>query len=110
MKNYQSTQEGQWHELLNPDLTQEMALVKELIEEKKFDALRELQEAIRLQREGPVPAEKAEELSQFYLTQKPPVPEGQAYQLIAMDVTEQDSVFRGILNCRVNGEHIQVRF
>lgn len=110
MKNYQSTQEGQWVELLTPDLTQEMLLMKELIEEKKFDALRELQEAIRIQREGPVSAEKADELNQLYLTQKPTVPEGQTYQLIAMDVTQRGDSFGGILNCRVNGEHIQVRF
>lgn len=110
MKNYQSTQEGLWVELLNPDLTQEMVLVKELIEEKRFDALKELQEAIRLQREDPVTVEKSEELTQFYLTKKPSVPEGKAYQLISMDVTDSGDTLNGILNCRVDGEHIQVRF
>lgn len=110
MKNYQSTQEGTWVEILNPDLTQEHKLMQELIEEGKHDAIKELQDAIRVQREGTVDSKKESELNALYQTHKPTIEEGVAYQLIAMEVFETKDGFGGILNCRVNGEHIQVRF
>jgi len=110
MKNYQSTQEGVWVEILNPDLTQEHKLMQELIEEGKHEAIKNLQDAIRVQRESPVDAAIATELNALYATHKPTVEDGVTYQLIAMDVFEKESVFGGILNCRIKGEHIQVRF
>lgn len=53
---------------------------------------------------------QAEELNSLYSTIKPSLEESDTYSFIAMDVTQEGSSFWGILNCRVNGEHIQVRF
>ena len=70
-------------------------------EERKaaFDAIRE-QTTVAVDKK----AEK--ELEALYDLHRPEVPEGVTYQLIAMDVVNGS----GILNCRVNGEHVQVRF
>lgn len=110
MKNYQSTNEGIWIEVLNPDLTQEFALLHELLAEQQYEAANDVQNAIKIQREGAVSEEKLTELNTVYQTHKPKIPDGISYQLIAMDVSEIEGEFRGILNCRVDGEHKQVRF
>lgn len=110
MKNYQSTEEGIWIEVLNPDLTQEFALLQELLAEQQYEAARDVQNAIKVQREGTVPEEKLTDLNVLYQTHKPEIPDGISYQLIAMDISEIDGEFGGILNCRVNGEHKQIRF
>lgn len=49
-------------------------------------------------------------LNSLYSTIMPPLEENDTYSFISMDVTQEESAFWGILNCRVNGEHIQVRF
>lgn len=110
MKNYRSTQEQIWFEVLHPDLTQEHELMQELIKENKADAIKKLKETIKVQCEGQVGATKAKELNALYERHKPTIEEGISYQLITMDVFENENVFSGILNCRVNGEHLQIRF
>jgi hypothetical protein len=62
-----------------------------------FDAIRE---------QTTVAVDNEAELEALYDLHRPEVPEGVTYQLIAMDVVNGS----GILNCRVNGEHVQVRF
>jgi hypothetical protein len=47
----------------------------------------------------------AKELEALYDLHRPDVSE-EAYELIAMNVEDGS----GILNCRVNGEHVQIRF
>jgi hypothetical protein len=112
MKNYQSTQEGSWIELLKVELTEEEKAVMSStsMEAADAEARRTLMAEIKAKREGSVASAKVAELQAFYESKKPEVPEGQTYQLIAMDISEGDSGFTGILNCRVNGEHVQVRF
>ena len=46
----------------------------------------------------------------IYTDKKPTLKDTDTYQLIACDVTVEGNTLTGILNCRVNGEHIQVRF
>lgn len=48
--------------------------------------------------------------SEFYNTIKPELREGDSYEFISLDLIDDDGYFSGILNCRINGEHIQVRF
>jgi len=64
--------------------------------------------AIREQTIITVDAETEAALEALYDLHCPDVPEGGTYQLIAMDVV--GGKMSGILNCRVNGEHVQVRF
>ena len=58
----------------------------------------------------PDPADIAE-LDALYDSIRPDVPEDGTYQVIALDAhRHKHGEWRGILNCRVNGEHVQVRF
>src|SRR6056297_3444992 len=111
MKNYQSTTEGSWIELLNVELTEEQKALLISTDEADRDAQKELREQIKAEREGQVEESKATELTTFYENIKPELKEKDTYQLISADISEkQEGAFTGILNCRVNGVNKQIRF
>ena len=100
MKRFTSKTEGTWVELI-PNLTKRSLFSKEDIEDIKENN-RETVE---------VSEEKSTELSNFYTSIKPELEEEDTYQLIAIDITEKSlGVLKGILNCRINGTHRQIRF
>jgi hypothetical protein len=109
MKTYKSTTEGTWVEILKVELTEEQKVLMVSTNEEDKEAKVALAQSIKSQREGVVPEDKVAELVAFYNTIKPVLKETDDYQLISADLSETDS-FQGILNCRVNREHIQVRF
>jgi len=110
MKKFQSTTEGTWIELLPVQLTEEQKTLMMSTKEEDREAKKSLIESIKTQREGSVDIEKEGELNSFYNSIKPELKAGDAYQLIAINLSEKQSKFFGILNCRVNGEHKQIRF
>ena len=110
MRNFQSTTEGAWVELLPVQLTEEQKTLLMSTKEEDKEAKKVLMETIKEQREGEVLETKTNELNSFYESIKPEIGEDDVYQLISVDVSEIESNFNGILNCRVNGEHKQIRF
>lgn len=109
MKNYKSTIEGTWVEILKVELTEEQKALMSSTNKEDREAKIALAQSIKAQREAQLPEDKAAELVSFYNTIKPVLKETDVYQLISADISEVDA-FKGILNCRVNGEHIQIRF
>jgi hypothetical protein len=109
MKTYQSTTEETWVELLQVTLTEEQKALLTSTNEEDNEAKLALVNTLKAQREAAVDANKAQELISFYNTVKPELEETDVYQLISVDLTEANP-FTGILNCRVNGEHKQIRF
>lgn len=107
MKQFQSIVEGTWIELKQVQLTEEQQTLLMSKEESDKDAQLALFEEIKSQREGEVDADKSSELTSFYNGKKPELKETDVYQLIAADISDS---FNGIINCRVNGEHKQIRF
>lgn len=107
MKNYNSTTERTWIERVRVELTEEEKTLLMSTNESEQEARKELMVKIKSDSEKEVSSQKATELTKLYNTVKPKLKEGDVYQLIAIDVTENNS---GILNCRVNDEHVQVRF
>ena len=110
MKQYQSTQEGTWTELLPVALTEEQKAIMAAKDQHTPEEVKAVMDSVNSQRFGHVHEDMSQLLSTFYNTKKPELKETDVYQLIAMDVTERGGDLFGILNCRVNGEHIQVRF
>ena len=54
---------------------------------------------------------KLSELNSFYESKKPELEQEDTYEFISMDVSEKkQGVYNGILNCRVNDTHKQIRF
>jgi hypothetical protein len=111
MKKFQSKTEGSWIELLPVELTEEQKALLISTREEDRGSQKDLRDWIKSQREGEVDELKSNELTAFYEDKKPEVKQGQAYQLISIDLAERTKgVYEGILNCRVNGEHKQIRF
>jgi hypothetical protein len=111
MKTYQSTTEGTWIELKGVQLTKEQRDLMHSRNEADREAQAQLSTEIKSQREGEVEEGKVEELISLYNSVKPAIKDGETYQLISIDLSEKEGgKFVGILNCRVNGEHKQIRF
>ena len=110
MKNLQSTTEGTWIQLNQVELTEEQKTLLMSINEKDTTAKTELLDEIRSLREG-VAQQADVVLAQAKYEEVKSVLEGTGtYQLIAFDVTIDEGTLSGILNCRVNKEHKQIRF
>jgi hypothetical protein len=54
--------------------------------------------------------DKIDELKEEMEELRDELKEKDTYQLISINLTEKEDKFTGILNCRVNGEHKQIRF
>ena len=99
MKTFQSTTEGAWVELLP------------LTKKGNPFSKREANEETSKRETAEVAPEKSTELSNFYTSIKPELKEEDTFQLITMDIHEKgEGQFTGILNCRVNIKHEQIRF
>lgn len=111
MKTFQSIEESVWYELKEVELTQAQEELLMSTDEADLEAQTELIAWINAEKEGEVDAAKLAELNAFYATVKPELKAEDIYKLIEIDLTEEAvSKFRGILNCRVNDEHEQIRF
>lgn len=111
MKNFQSNVEGSWTEIVNVPLTEEQRTLLASRDEADLEEKTALRATIKSQREVAVDDEKATVLNAFYDTVKPALKVNETYSLIGINVSEPvENAFSGILNCRVNEEHKQVRF
>lgn len=109
MKNFQLKKDSTWVEVLIKEVTEEQKAI--LSSDISLDAKAALLEEIFANKEVSVKKAKKTELDLFYDTIKPILSESDVYELIALDLVELDeSKYLGILNCRVNGEHKQIRF
>jgi hypothetical protein len=107
MKRYKSTHEDSWIELLNVTITEEQ---KSILASENSDAINELKQLISQQSQNEVSAGLKETLINFYNSIKPELKENDKYELISIDIMETNNIFKGILNCRINNEHKQIRF
>jgi hypothetical protein len=110
MKNIQSIIEGTCIELIQVQLTEEQTTLLMSKEESDKEAKEALILEIKAEREQPASQEDAEIAQTKYEEIKPTLEEGQTYQLIAMNALISEGKINGILNCRVSGEHKQIRF
>ena len=107
MKNLQSTIEGTWIEIKQVTLTEEqIALLTSVNSQAKTDLMAE----IKSQREVAATKSDTDLAVSKYNEVKPALETTDVYELIAMDVVVTEETLLGILNCRVNGEHKQIRF
>jgi hypothetical protein len=111
MKNYQSTIENTWVELVQVELTEAQLELLKSTEETDTEAKSDLIKEIKESREGAVSSELSEKLNTVYTSLKPELKEKEVYQLISADFSEKsENVFTGIINYRINTEHKQIRF
>lgn len=110
MKNYQSTVEGSWVEIVSVQLTEAEKALMISTKPEDAEAKKALMERIKSEREVSVKRTEVTKLTSFYESKKPALKETDTYQFISANLSGVDGNYKGIINCRVNGEHIQVRF
>jgi hypothetical protein len=109
MRNIVSNNEGTWKEIRRVELTTEQKeLLKSQKEEDKASKL-VLQNTLKIEREVLVTPESASVYDEIYNKVKPTLKDGEVYKLISINISYGEKT-HGILNCRVNGEHKQIRF
>ena len=108
MKNFKSNIEGQWLEMVPLELSNEQKgiLMKRQFESEEF---KQVQEYISNNSTKPASEEDALILNNAYNKYKPTLKDTDTYELISVNITLTDTGGRGIINCRVNGEHKQIR-
>ena len=90
----------------DPSLREQM-MNESLTHEQRAELAKTLRQSMAVE----VSDEERAEIDALHESLKPEVPEGGVYQLIALNAHRKPSgKLTGILNCRVDGEHIQVRF
>jgi hypothetical protein len=111
MKILNSTTEGTWVEIKQVELTQEDKNLLESTSETDLEAKKVLIDKIKTERES-VALEADIILAQTaYESKKPTLKSTDTYQLISADfiINDDNIINNGIINCRVNGEHVQIR-
>ena len=106
MKNLASTTEGVWVEIKPTILTEEQKTILQSSNEEEKTAL-----MAKLKEESETKPDKvalALAVAQYNYV-KPVVSKDETYEFIQCSLTLTNTT-KGILNCRVNGEHKQIRF
>lgn len=110
MKTVRSTVETIWKEIVRVELTEnELALIRSNSEEDKV-ARNALIDRVKSEQEVTLDEDSTILAQSIYEYNKPTLKENDTYQLIAVDIHLDGEVGKGIINCRINGEHKQVRF
>ena len=110
MKTIQSTVETIWKEIVKVELTsEEITLMRSMNEEDEV-AKKSLIDRVKSERELELDVETSSIAQAIYESKKPTLKETDTYQLIAVDMQLEGEVGKGIINCRVNEEHKQIRF
>jgi hypothetical protein len=110
MKNIQSTTEGTWVELVPVELTESEKTLLTSTNEQDKEAKAELIAEIKTRSEKVLVKAESDKAKAIYLNLKPTLKETDIYQLISVNMTLDGETGTGIVNCRVNGEHKQIRF
>lgn len=110
MRNLQSLQEGVWAEIKPVILTEEQKQLLASSKPEDQEAKLALEQSINEQRYQPVSEEDLTRVQQLYEFKKPVLSETDEYFLIAVDMVLNGPFTNGIINCRVNNEHKQIRF
>lgn len=110
MKVIQSTLETIWKEIVKIELTsEEQTLIFSTNEENEV-AKKALIDRVKSERELELDVETSAIAQAIYEANKPTLKSTDTYQLIAVNMQLEGNAGTGIINCRVNGEHRQIRF
>ena len=110
MKVIQSTVETIWKEIVKVELTSEDKILMLSTNKEDEVAKKALIDRVKSERELELDVETSATAQAIYESKKPTLKENDTYQLIAVDMQLEGEVGKGIINCRVNEEHRQIRF
>ena len=111
MKNLQSIEEGKWIELVSIELTKTEAELIKSNNTVDIDAKNALVEKLETEGKKSVSATIASKAKAKYNQYKPVLKENDVYQFIAAVFGfDGTNIVKGIIDCRINDEHVQIRF
>lgn len=110
MKTIQSIVETIWKEIVKVELTSEEKTLMFSMNEEDEVAKKALIDRVKSERELELDVETSVTAQSIYEANKPTLKSTDTYQLIAVDMQLDGEIGKGIINCRVNGEHKQIRF
>ena len=106
MKHLQSTIEGTWIEIKQVEVTEAQKTLLASKDENDREAKKSLALELKEARESEAIAADVTKANAKYNEVKPTLKDTDVYELIMMSIIGES----GVLNCRVNSEHLQVRF
>lgn len=106
MKHLQSTTEGTWIEIKQVKLTDEQKTLLMSRDKKDVEDKKTLVAELKTLREVAAKAADVKLAKAKYNEVKPTLEAEDVYHFISIDINDNS----GILNCRINGEHKQIRF
>jgi hypothetical protein len=111
MKTLNSTVEGTWIEIKQVEISQEDKNLLESTSETDLEAKKVLIDKIKSERESVALESDVTLAKTTYESKKPTLKSTDTYQLISADfiINNDNTINNGIINCRVNGEHVQIR-
>jgi|DEB19_MinimDraft_2_1074335.scaffolds.fasta_scaffold03005_3 hypothetical protein len=110
MKNLISNTEGVWFEPIFIIPTTEEDRLLQSTDDNDSLSKAALGETNRLRRENPASTEDSTIAQNIYEFHKPVLKETDTYVLIGIDLRIDGISTNGMINCRVNGDHKQIRF
>jgi hypothetical protein len=110
MKNFEKIGDGAWSKNNVPVLTEEQRALLASKDEADAEAKAEVNAYIASNMRVEATAEEVVILDATYEANKPELKENDTYSFIHCAMSLKDDKAMGLINCRINGEHTQVRF
>jgi hypothetical protein len=107
MKHIESTDGITWKQINNISLTKEQI---DILKDAESEAANVLRAELNTNRYTVLSSAESEVAQDKYDELKPVIKETDQYQLIAVNMMLDGDATSGIINCRVNGDHKQIRF
>jgi hypothetical protein len=110
MKNLYSIEEDKWLELVPVETSEEELTLLQSKEEADKEAKIALIKTIQAKSVKTAKSTDANKAKGKYAEIKPVLKAEDVYEFISMEYNTEDTLISGILNYRINDEHIQIRF
>jgi hypothetical protein len=107
MKHIETTDGITWKQINNISITKEQS---DILKDAESEAASALRAELNANRYTVLSAEESVVAKAKYDELKPEVKETDQYHLIAVNMMLDGDATSGIINCRVNGDHKQIRF
>jgi hypothetical protein len=107
MKHIETTDGITWKQINNITVTKEQS---DILKDAESEAASALRAELNANRYTVLSTEESVIAKAKYDELKPVIKETDQYQLIAVNMMLDGDATSGIINCRVNGDHKQIRF
>jgi hypothetical protein len=110
MKILISNTEGVWFDPIHIELTTEERELTQSVNVADEEAKAAIFAIIKANQENPAATADATEAQAVYEFHKPVLEEINTYEFISVNLCIDGTRKNGIINCRINGDHKQIRF